>query len=135
MDRFFCSSRRRHTRCALVTGVQTCALPISQLALDTQRAAVRARGTSSRIHNQAVQSRPAKQAELNRERAPFAPRIASQRATPGLPASTTTTIGSFPQTDEIRGFRRDRKSHVLGTSVTVRVYHSGRRNLNNKTKQ
>src|SRR3546814_15231392 len=26
---FFLSSRRRHTRCALVTGVQTCALPIS----------------------------------------------------------------------------------------------------------
>src|SRR3546814_2054020 len=25
---FVCSSRRRHTRCALVTGVQTCALPI-----------------------------------------------------------------------------------------------------------
>src|SRR3546814_1456395 len=28
---FFFSSRRRHTRCALVTGVQTCALPISEL--------------------------------------------------------------------------------------------------------
>src|SRR3546814_2690070 len=30
MRRIFCffSSRRRHTRCALVTGVQTCALPI-----------------------------------------------------------------------------------------------------------
>src|SRR3546814_8177548 len=26
---FFLLSRRRHTRCALVTGVQTCALPIS----------------------------------------------------------------------------------------------------------
>src|SRR3546814_7344938 len=26
---FFLRSRRRHTRCALVTGVQTCALPIS----------------------------------------------------------------------------------------------------------
>src|SRR3546814_4375241 len=25
---FFLSSRRRHTRCALVTGVQTCALPV-----------------------------------------------------------------------------------------------------------
>src|SRR3546814_9352399 len=25
---FFFSTRRRHTRCALVTGVQTCALPI-----------------------------------------------------------------------------------------------------------
>src|SRR3546814_10877907 len=29
---FFFSSRRRHTRCALVTGVQTCALPISAFA-------------------------------------------------------------------------------------------------------
>src|SRR3546814_1024336 len=29
---FFFSSRRRHTRCALVTGVQTCALPISVAA-------------------------------------------------------------------------------------------------------
>src|SRR3546814_4893234 len=31
---FFFSSRRRHTRCALVTGVQTCALPISDKAGD-----------------------------------------------------------------------------------------------------
>src|SRR3546814_9028993 len=31
---FFFSSRSRHTRCALVTGVQTCALPISDIALD-----------------------------------------------------------------------------------------------------
>src|SRR3546814_4391771 len=30
---FFFSSRRRHTRCALVTGVQTCALPISIIAI------------------------------------------------------------------------------------------------------
>src|SRR3546814_10607486 len=34
---FFFSSRRRHTRCALVTGVQTCALPISYLILLTNR--------------------------------------------------------------------------------------------------
>src|SRR3546814_3962522 len=34
---FCCSSRRRHTRCALVTGVQTCALPIyvSYISADT----------------------------------------------------------------------------------------------------
>src|SRR3546814_18095789 len=31
---FFFSSRRRHTRCALVTGVQTCALPIFEARLD-----------------------------------------------------------------------------------------------------
>src|SRR3546814_3453258 len=34
---FFFSSRRRHTRCALVTGVQTCALPICSITrLTTQ---------------------------------------------------------------------------------------------------
>src|SRR3546814_108306 len=31
---FFFSSRRRHTRCALVTGVQTCALPIWRYGRD-----------------------------------------------------------------------------------------------------
>src|SRR3546814_8149547 len=33
---FFFPSRRRHTRCALVTGVQTCALPISSISLQVQ---------------------------------------------------------------------------------------------------
>src|SRR3546814_3363008 len=40
---FFLSSRRRHTRCALVTGVQTCALPISMRLPDTQLALTSAR--------------------------------------------------------------------------------------------
>src|SRR3546814_15460564 len=35
---FFFSSRRRHTRCALVTGVQTCALPIYLIRLSTAQA-------------------------------------------------------------------------------------------------
>src|SRR3546814_9912538 len=34
---FFFSSRRRHTRCALVTGVQTCALPIYYVMFDLGR--------------------------------------------------------------------------------------------------
>src|SRR3546814_5410614 len=34
---FFFSSRRRHTRCALVTGVQTCALPIYRVQQQPQR--------------------------------------------------------------------------------------------------
>src|SRR3546814_16028267 len=33
----FFSSRRRHTRCALVTGVQTCALPISTVVPELER--------------------------------------------------------------------------------------------------
>src|SRR3546814_3296058 len=36
---FFFSSRRRHTRCALVTGVQTCALPIYYAAWIIEREA------------------------------------------------------------------------------------------------
>src|SRR3546814_16018106 len=34
---FFFSSRRRHTRCALVTGVQTCALPICDYMFASKR--------------------------------------------------------------------------------------------------
>src|SRR3546814_8366002 len=40
---FFFSSRRRHTRCALVTGVQTCALPICEQIADAQPVAVEQR--------------------------------------------------------------------------------------------
>src|SRR3546814_1772215 len=39
---FFFSSRRRHTRCALVTGVQTCALPISRRSCCSARCGCRA---------------------------------------------------------------------------------------------
>src|SRR3546814_13965923 len=34
---FFFASRRRHTRCALVTGVQTCALPIFGRGVDPDK--------------------------------------------------------------------------------------------------
>src|SRR3546814_7380496 len=48
---FFFSSRRRHTRCALVTGVQTCALPIclpySSVVPSNRRALCAARSISS----------------------------------------------------------------------------------------
>src|SRR3546814_8300116 len=44
---FFFSSRRRHTRCALVTGVQTCALPISR-ADDDLAAILYTSGTTGR---------------------------------------------------------------------------------------
>src|SRR3546814_3968548 len=43
---FFFSSRRRHTRCALVTGVQTCALPIFGAETDTLDAEGRIVATS-----------------------------------------------------------------------------------------
>src|SRR3546814_16011985 len=48
---FFFSSRRRHTRCSLVTGVQTCALPVAAagwlLAADTPAPAHAARNNTT----------------------------------------------------------------------------------------
>src|SRR3546814_5096821 len=44
LEYFFFSSIRRHTRCALVTGVQTCALPISLYNLDRASPASRRTG-------------------------------------------------------------------------------------------
>src|SRR3546814_14095161 len=62
---FFFSSRRRHTRCALVTGVQTCALPISALKAglsDFVGKEAKARWDAERTEFQA--SRDAMRAEL-----------------------------------------------------------------------
>src|SRR3546814_9570809 len=44
---YFSASRRRHTRCALVTGVQTCALPISDCATHDASGSARASGPRS----------------------------------------------------------------------------------------
>lgn len=85
----------------------------TQAALDAQRQALEARRSSRRIHNPAVESRLAAVAEVSRERAPFDERIAAQQALLKLPAYPTTTIGSFPQTAEIRALRRDWKAGVL----------------------
>src|SRR3546814_2723026 len=46
---FFFSSRRRHTRCALVTGVQTCALPIFLMDMEIARIAAFRRDRRHRI--------------------------------------------------------------------------------------
>src|SRR3546814_20389550 len=47
MRMFFLSSKRRHTRCALVTGVQTCALPIFARLVRVNRTAVDVFGASA----------------------------------------------------------------------------------------
>src|SRR3546814_5580780 len=47
---FFFSSRRRHTRCALVTGVQTCALPILDRLQSTTVATSIRQPTERRMH-------------------------------------------------------------------------------------
>ncbi len=85
--------------------------------LQAQRDALAARARSTRIHNKAVQQRLTQSAELSRERTPFAERISLQQSKLGLPAFPTTTIGSFPQTPEIRKLRRDWKQGSLSDSA------------------
>ena len=87
--------------------------PAVREALATQRAALQARRQSLRIHNPAVGRRMADAARVTRDRAPFSERIAQQQQLLKLPAFPTTTIGSFPQTAEIRALRRDWKAGTL----------------------
>ena len=73
--------------------------------------AAAARKTSKRIHNPAVKDRAAKvtAAMLSRQNT-FDKRIVQQQKALNLPLFPTTTIGSFPQTPEIRGARAEHKS-------------------------
>lgn len=91
--------------------------PAVNEALAAQRAALRARSQSPRIHNPAVMRRMVDAAKVARDRAPFADRIAQQQQLLKLPAFPTTTIGSFPQTAEIRALRRDWKSGGLSDAA------------------
>ncbi len=76
--------------------------------------AVRTRAESTTIHNQAVVDRVAKLPEGAVKREPaFEERNPLQREALGLPALPTTTIGSFPQTQEIRKARADHKAGTL----------------------
>ncbi|RNE48145.1 5-methyltetrahydropteroyltriglutamate--homocysteine S-methyltransferase [Corynebacterium alimapuense] len=75
--------------------------------------AVRTRKESARTHNQAVQDRVAALPEGEVARQPaFAERIVAQEVL-GLPKLPTTTIGSFPQTPQIRKARADHRAGSL----------------------
>jgi 5-methyltetrahydropteroyltriglutamate--homocysteine methyltransferase len=85
--------------------------------LTASSAAAAARNTSPRIHNAAVAERLAAITPADRERrSPYPARAAAQADALDLPAFPTTTIGSFPQTAEVRRARAD---HNRGTLDAV----------------
>lgn len=88
-----------------------------QQAVQAQQAALRARRESRRTHNPAVQAQMAKIDQIKRQRTPFAQRIQAQHNKLNLPAFPTTTIGSFPQTTEIRTARRDWRGGALSDAA------------------
>ncbi|ATG88547.1 5-methyltetrahydropteroyltriglutamate--homocysteine S-methyltransferase [Methylomonas koyamae] len=82
--------------------------------LDANRAAIEARRHSSRVNNPAVKAALAKiDAKLGQRQSPYAQRALKQAALLKLPKFPTTTIGSFPQTSEIRLARSQFKSGKL----------------------
>jgi len=77
-------------------------------ALSASRAAIRSSRESGLRHNQAVQARVAALDEtMGRRQSGFALRRERQQIRLKLPGYPTTTIGSFPQTPEIRKVRHE----------------------------
>ncbi|MBS1207875.1 MAG: metE [Proteobacteria bacterium] len=77
-------------------------------------AACEARRNSSRVHNPAVKAAIAQiTPQLGQRQRPYAERAAKQAALLQLPKFPTTTIGSFPQTADIRSARSEFKAGVI----------------------
>lgn len=98
----------------------------AQSALQTSNHAVKSRSQSSRIHNPQVAQRLANiKASDSRRDSPFTERIVAQQKHLQLPLLPTTTIGSFPQTTDIRSLRRRFKTGDIGESeyqIAIRAH-------------
>ncbi|MBN3842836.1 5-methyltetrahydropteroyltriglutamate--homocysteine S-methyltransferase [Burkholderia sp. Ac-20349] len=83
-------------------------------ALAANAAAIQSRRHSPRVNNPAVKAAIARiDAQLGNRVSPYTQRAPKQSARLNLPAFPTTTIGSFPQTGEIRQARSQFKAGVL----------------------
>lgn len=81
---------------------------------DASKTAAKSRASSPRIHNDAVKQRStAVTPKMLDRKHPFAERIKVQNGALALPLLPTTTIGSFPQTQEVRKARADFKSGAI----------------------
>ncbi len=99
-------------------------------ALEANHAAIESRQTSTRVHNPAVAERMASITPALLQRASTYPERAKvQHQRFELPLYPTTTIGSFPQTSEIRKARRDFKAGQLDgaayhTAMQAEIRHA-----------
>ncbi|MET9057683.1 5-methyltetrahydropteroyltriglutamate--homocysteine S-methyltransferase [Streptomyces antibioticus] len=86
--------------------------------LAANRADLASRANSPITRDPAVRSRAEAVTEADTRRAqPYAERATAQRAHLGLPLLPTTTIGSFPQTAELRTARADLRAGRIGTDA------------------
>jgi 5-methyltetrahydropteroyltriglutamate--homocysteine methyltransferase len=86
--------------------------------LAANRADLASRAGSAITRDPAVRARTAAVTDAYARRAqPYAERAATQRAHLNLPPLPTTTIGSFPQTGELRTARADLRAGRIGTAA------------------
>ena len=81
----------------------------------TQRNALNSRSSSSRTHNPVVREKVDSIKSISLNRVDFSQRRSAQQKKYNLPLFPTTTIGSFPQTADIRSLRRRWKNGSLNT--------------------
>ncbi|MFC5201709.1 5-methyltetrahydropteroyltriglutamate--homocysteine S-methyltransferase [Streptomyces kaempferi] len=93
--------------------------------LAANRADLTSRAASAITHDPAVRGRTAAVTDTDARRSqPYAERATAQRAHLGLPLLPTTTIGSFPQTAELRTARADLRAgriDVAGYEERIRA--------------
>jgi 5-methyltetrahydropteroyltriglutamate--homocysteine methyltransferase len=93
--------------------------------LAENRAAIASRRASARVNNPAVRQAVAGISDdMGRRRNPFAEREAKQAALLNLPLYPTTTIGSFPQTKEIRLARSKFKAGEIEEAAYIAAMQS-----------
>ncbi|MFJ5110085.1 5-methyltetrahydropteroyltriglutamate--homocysteine S-methyltransferase [Streptomyces sp. NPDC088551] len=86
-------------------------------AIAANRADLASRANSALTHDPAVRARTAAVTDADGRRSqPYSERAVAQRAHLGLPLLPTTTIGSFPQTGELRTARADLRTGRLDTA-------------------
>ncbi|WP_457596143.1 5-methyltetrahydropteroyltriglutamate--homocysteine S-methyltransferase [Hydrogenimonas sp.] len=89
------------------------------MAYAKNREANATRKVSKRIFDEAVRTRMAEIEALKLKREPFQERIAAQHSRFDYPPLCITTIGSFPQTPEVRSVRRDFKKGLIDEAAYV----------------
>src|SRR3546814_2156190 len=129
---FFFSSRRRHTRCALVTGVQTCALPIWWgWVSPTVAAKIKSRrGRSPDLRNSAVSGlrprRPSQRGQAIQQRDPERLRQL------GADRDAVVAVGrSEEQTSELQSLMRNSYAVFCLTKTTIK-HRTAQRTTNNR---
>src|SRR3546814_3138983 len=107
---FFFSSRRRHTRCALVTGVQTCALPISA------RLGAAAAPIEARIAQQLDSHFAYMESRLGPSGHFIGDTLSAADIMLSFPAEIAVMQGMAPRYPKLADFVKDRKSTRLNSS-------------------